>query len=64
MPILAIELNGEEHTKDESVQRRDEKKKALCQKHGFNLVSIENTYARRYGYLKETLFSILFKEKK
>lgn len=64
MPILAIELNGEEHTKDESVQRRDEKKKTLCQKHGFNLVSIENAYARRYGYLKETLFSILFKEKK
>ena len=55
IPILAIELDGMEHQDDETVKFRDRKKAEICRKHGFELIRIENSYARRYNYIKEIL---------
>lgn len=60
-PILAIELDGREHKEDEYVQERDKKKEAICRAHGFELIRVENSYARRYNYMKEILIRY-FKE--
>lgn len=54
-PVLAIELNGREHYEDERVKRRDKEKKRICLEHGFELVQVENSYARRYNFIKEIL---------
>ncbi len=54
-PILAIELDGKEHATDESVRRRDAEKQEICRKHGFELIRVENSYARRYYYIKRIL---------
>lgn len=55
IPILAIELDGREHAEDSVVMARDRKKAEICREHGFELIRIENTYARRYHYIKEIL---------
>ena len=55
LPILAIELDGQEHKDDPIVQQRDRKKEKICRDHGFELIRVENTYARRYHYIKEIL---------
>ena len=55
IPILAIELDGQEHKDDPIVQQRDRKKEKICRDHGFELIRVENTYARRYHYIKEIL---------
>lgn len=53
--VLAIELDGPEHRNDPNVIARDEKKKQICKNHGFNLIHVENSYARRYNFIKEIL---------
>lgn len=55
IPILAIELDGREHQEKEVVKERDRKKAQICKEHGFELIRIENTYARRYHYMKNIL---------
>lgn len=55
LPVLAIELDGKEHFDDEVVKARDRKKNLICQEHHFELIRVENTYARRYHYIKEIL---------
>ncbi len=55
IPVLAIELDGKEHVSDEVVKARDRKKEAICTRHGFQLIRVENSYARRYHYIKEIL---------
>lgn len=55
MPILAIELDGKEHKENAIVRARDEKKNAICRAHGFELIRVENSYARRYNYIKNIL---------
>lgn len=55
MPVLAIELDGKEHFDDEVVKERDRKKNQICQEHNFELIRVENTYARRYHYIKDIL---------
>lgn len=57
MPILAIELDGREHRDDPAVQRRDRKKEKICREHGFELIRVENSYARRYNYIKSILIN-------
>lgn len=57
IPILAIELDGKEHMEDEVVKERDRKKNEICRNHGFELIRIENSYARRYNYMKSILIS-------
>ena len=54
-PILAIELDGKEHFEDELVKKRDAKKNQICESHGFQLIRVENSYARRYNYIKDIL---------
>lgn len=55
IPILAIELDGREHMEKAVVMERDKKKNEICEEHGFELIRIENTYARRYQFMKEIL---------
>lgn len=57
LPVLAIELDGKEHLEDEAVRRRDAKKNAICREHGFELIRVDNSYARRYHYIKDILIS-------
>jgi hypothetical protein len=61
MPILAIELDGKEHIENEVVRERDRKKSEICRQHGFELIRIENSYARRYNYIKNILMSYFLK---
>lgn len=55
LPILAIELDGREHRDDPITRARDNKKERICREHGFELIRVDNTYARRYHYIKEIL---------
>jgi len=55
IPVLAIELDGQEHFDEDIVRKRDEKKNAICEAHGFSLIRVENCYARRYHYMKDIL---------
>lgn len=55
IPILAIELDGREHEENEVVRERDRKKNEICKEHGFELIRVQNTYARRYNYIKDIL---------
>lgn len=55
IPVLAIELDGKEHRDDSVVKQRDAKKEAICHEHGFELIRVDNTYARRYHYIKDIL---------
>lgn len=63
LPILAIELDGKEHLDVEAVRERDRKKNEICRQNGFELLRVENTYARRYHYIKEILISFFEKRK-
>lgn len=53
--LLAIELDGKEHREDESVKRRDRMKNEICQNHHLILIRVDNTYARRYHFIKAVL---------
>ncbi|MCI8402575.1 MAG: AAA family ATPase [Lachnospiraceae bacterium] len=55
MPVLAIELDGREHLEDEVVRARDRKKEEICASHQFELIRIDNSYARRYYHIREIL---------
>ncbi len=61
IPILAIELDGKEHIENEVVRERDCKKAEICRLHGFELIRIENSYARRYNYIKDILINYFLK---
>ena len=61
-PVLAIELDGMEHSNSEAVKKRDQEKADICRAHGFELVRVENSYARRYHYIKDILM-MYFKRK-
>ena len=54
-PVLAIELDGPEHHNNPKVIARDEKKKEICKNHGFDLIHVDNSYARRYNFIKDIL---------
>jgi len=55
IPVLAIELDGKEHFEDEVVKNRDRKKNEICRIHHLQLIRVENSYARRYNYIKDVL---------
>lgn len=55
VPVLAIELDGKEHREDVVVQARDRQKNEICRRHRFELIRVENSYARRYNYIKDIL---------
>ncbi len=54
-PVLAIELDGKEHVEKEIVKKRDTKKQEICKAHNLQLIRIDNSYARRYQYIKHIL---------
>lgn len=54
-PVLAIELDGKEHREDAAVKKRDRQKNEICRRHHLQLIRVDNTYARRYYYIKEVL---------
>ncbi len=56
-PVLVIELDGKEHLEDEVVRRRDAQKNKICREHNIQLIRVENSYARRYNYIKSILMS-------
>lgn len=56
-PILAIELAGREPFDEELAQERSRQKEELCRQYGVELIHIENSYARRYNYIKEILIT-------
>ena len=56
-PILAIELDGKEHLTDAAVKRRDEQKNKICREHNLQLIRVDNTYARRYNFIKQILIN-------
>lgn len=55
IPILAIELDGKEHLEDEAVRERERQKRQICRNYNFELIRVDNSYARRYNYVKEIL---------
>ena len=55
IPILAIELDGKEHYTEEAVRERDRKKNEICKAHNLQIIRVENSYARRYNYIKDIL---------
>lgn len=55
VPVVAIELDGSQHRTDPTVQQRDAKKQQICQENGFEWIRVDNTYARRYQYIKDIL---------
>lgn len=55
IPVLAIELDGPEHKNDIATMERDKKKKEICKNHNFELLHVDNSYARRYYYIKQIL---------
>lgn len=57
LPVLAIELDGKEHLEDAVVMARDRKKEAICAAHHLQMIRVENSYARRYNYMKDILIS-------
>ena len=57
IPVLAIELDGKEHFENDIVSIRDQKKRIICNAHNLELIRVENTYARRYNYIKDILSS-------
>lgn len=63
-PILAIELDGKEHTDDEVVKARDRQKNAICEEHNLQLIRVENSYARRYYHIKGILIKYFLQKSK
>ena len=57
IPVLVIELDGKEHLEDEIVRKRDAQKNKICREHNIQLIRVENSYARRYNYIKSILMS-------
>lgn len=55
LPLLAIELNGREHYENKAAVLKDEKKRKICEKYNFKLISVQNSYARRYNHIKQIL---------
>lgn len=55
LPVMAIELESREHSTDGAAARRARQKEQICRAHGFALVRVENSYARRYYYIKRIL---------
>ena len=55
LPVFAIELDGKEHFEDEVVRERDRQKNEICKAHHMQIIRVENSYARRYHYIKEIL---------
>lgn len=54
-PVLAVELEGRERMQEELVQKVEKQKLELCKAFDMQMIRVENSYARRYNYIKEIL---------
>ena len=63
LPLLAIELDGKEHYEDAVVKERDKQKNNICKAHNLQIIRVENSYARRYNYIKEILMDYFAKQR-
>lgn len=45
------------------VKKRDNQKNEICRQQGFELIRVENSYARRYNYIKNILIDFFSKNK-
>jgi superfamily I DNA and/or RNA helicase len=59
IPVLVIELDGDEHSIDPQVIRRDKLKEEICKDNNIKIIHIQNDYSRRYMYIKEVFVTIL-----
>lgn len=59
VPILVIELDGDEHSSNKDVIKRDKLKEQICKENNIDIIRIGNDYSRRYSFIKEILFDIL-----
>lgn len=50
-----MKMVGKEHFESDAVKARDGKKQEICKVHEMELIRVENSYARRYQYVKEIL---------
>jgi hypothetical protein len=59
IPVVIIELDGQEHKTDDKVIKRDKIKQDICELNQVKLLRIDNKYSRRYLYIKDLLADIL-----
>ncbi|MEA5061481.1 MAG: AAA domain-containing protein [Erysipelotrichaceae bacterium] len=59
IPIIAFEINGPEHYSDDNVMERDRKKIEIAKRHNLELISLKNSYSRRYYEIKDMLIEQL-----
>lgn len=59
IPVLVVELDGDEHYHDPQVQKRDKLKEEICKDNNIKLIRIHNDYSRRYMYIKDILKEVL-----
>ena len=55
LPVLAIDLDGKEHLEDAEIRERERQKNQICRNYNFERIRVDNSYARRYNYMKEIL---------
>ena len=53
MPLLVIELDGDEHYVNSATRERDNKKEMLCKEHRIHLFRLPNSFASHYMFVKE-----------
>jgi len=59
IPVLVIELDGNEHKENLKVIKRDQKKNQICKDNGIRILRIPNDYSRRYEFVRENIISLL-----
>lgn len=59
IPVVVIELDGNEHYENEKVIQRDKLKQQICDENNIKLIRIDNKYSRRYLHIKSLLADIL-----
>lgn len=59
IPLMAFEVDGDEHYSDPRTIERDKKKNEIARAHHLELIRVKNSYSRRYNLIKGILVSYL-----
>lgn len=59
IPVLVVELDGDEHSHDIEVIKRDKLKEEICKDNNVQIIHIQNDYSRRYMHIKEIFMTLL-----
>jgi len=62
LPILVIEIDGNEHILNEISSANDRKKERICKDNKIKMIRIPNNYVKRYEFIKEWLVNFLGNE--